>query len=82
MIDWLFEEHLKKTGFGVDKKHYCAPVVFPKKNFVLHKVFFKLVCLFNRKISPQARMAEVVLFVIRKQPQLSGETAPSASGSA
>lgn len=82
--DWLFEEHLKKTGFFMEEKHFCAPVVFPKelKSFILHKIFFKLVCLFNRKISPTARKAEAVLFVIRNQADLPGKTVPVKAVSA
>jgi SAM-dependent methyltransferase len=67
--EWLFEEHLKKTGFTIESKHYCAPVEF-HLNLIkrqIHKFFFKLVCIFNKKIPPEARIGEVVLFSIRNK---------------
>jgi len=82
MTDWLFEEHLKKTGLSLEEKHYCAPVAFPKnlKSFIEHRIFFALACLFNRKISPMARMAEAVLFVIKKQQLPDGTISPGTTG--
>jgi cyclopropane fatty-acyl-phospholipid synthase-like methyltransferase len=65
--EWLFEEHLKKTGFTIEAKHYCAPVDF-HLNLIkrqIHKFFFRLVCMFNKKIPPEARISEVTLFFIR-----------------
>lgn len=80
MTDWLFEEHLKKAGFILEHKHYCAPIVFPTGliSLILHKVFFTLVCLFNRRISPVARRSEAVLFVIRKQAGPSADIVESS----
>lgn len=67
MTDWLFEEHLKKTGFILDEKFFCAPIVFPKRlaSRILHKTFFSLVCRFNKRISREARQSEALLFVVR-----------------
>lgn len=68
LTDWLFEQHLKKTGLVLEKKYFCASFEPPAGHLVksiLHKVFYKLVCFFNKKISPEARKSEVVLFLIR-----------------
>ncbi|MBI5485457.1 MAG: class I SAM-dependent methyltransferase [Deltaproteobacteria bacterium] len=77
LTDWLFEEHLKKTGLRLEEKHFCAPVQFPRnlKSLILHSAFVGLLHFFYRKISPEARMAEALLFVISKQadPALCGE---------
>lgn len=77
LTDWLFEEHLKKTGFVLEEKFFCAPFEPPPGHFVkslLHKVFYNLVCLFNNKISPQARKSEVVLFLFRNKPSSGAES--------
>lgn len=71
LTDWLFEEHLKKTGLVLEEKYFCASFEPPPGHFVkglLHKLFYKLVCLFNKKISPEARKNEVVFFLIRNTP--------------
>ena len=76
LTDWLFEEHLKKTGFVLEEKFFCAPFTPPPGHFVkslLHKVFYNLVCFFNNKISPQARKSEVVLFLFRNKPSSGAE---------
>ena len=84
MPDWLFEEHLKKTGLILEKKYFCAFVDFPQKpiKFVLHKVFFNLVCFFNKKISPEARMSEVVLFQFRNKAGLFEAVSPIGGSNA
>lgn len=71
LIDWLFEEHLKKTGFRLEEKHFCAPIDFPKnlKSLILHKAFFLMLCRLYRNISAEARMSEAVLFLIKKQKE-------------
>jgi len=71
LTDWLFEEHLKKTGLTLDGKYFCAPFSPPPGHWVkslMHKIFYRIVCVFNKKISPEARKSEVVLFLIRNAP--------------
>jgi len=84
MTDWLFEAHLKKTGLMLEKKHFCAFINFHKQpiKFVLHKVLFNLVCLFNKKISPEARMSEVVLFQFRNEAGLFEAVSPIGGSNA
>ena len=79
--DWLFEEHLKKTKFTLEKKYFCAFVTFPTKPFrrILHEIFFRLASLLNRAISSQARKSEVVLFQFRNSERRRG-AASSAAG--
>jgi SAM-dependent methyltransferase len=70
LTDWLFEAHLRKAGLVCEEKQFCASFELPPKRLVrqlLHKVFYKLVCLFNKDISPEARKSEVVLFQIRNR---------------
>jgi 2-polyprenyl-3-methyl-5-hydroxy-6-metoxy-1,4-benzoquinol methylase len=78
LTDWLFEEHLKKTGFSPEEKHFCAHVNFPKnlKSFILHKIFFKLICRFNHAISPEVRSSEAVLYLLKKKNENPEEIAP------
>ncbi len=67
--DWLFEEHLKKTGLALEEKHFCAPISFPPNpvgRFV-HWFFLNLVCIFTRKIPSEARRNEAVLYLIRNR---------------
>ena len=84
MPDWLFEAHLKKVGLSLEKKCFCAFVDFPPKpmKFVLHKVFFNLVCLLNKNISPEARMSEVVLFQFKNKEDLLATVSPIGGSNA
>lgn len=71
LTDWLFEEHLKKSALKMDGKYFCATFEPPTGNFLkglAHKIFYRLVCLFDRNISPEARKSQVALFLIRKLP--------------
>lgn len=67
--DWLFEEHLAKTGFEFKAKHFCAffkpPVGGIKRCF--HKTFFNLVCLLDWVVSRRARAHQIVLYSIKNQ---------------
>jgi hypothetical protein len=67
--DWLFEEHLKKTGFALEEKHFCAPISFPLNPVgrLVHRSFLYLVCLFSSKIPAEARRNEAVLCLIRNR---------------
>lgn len=67
LTDWLFEEHLKKTGLVLEEKHFCAAFEPPPDNLVkhaLHKIFYKLVCFFNKGISSEVRKNQVVICLI------------------
>jgi 2-polyprenyl-3-methyl-5-hydroxy-6-metoxy-1,4-benzoquinol methylase len=71
LTDWLFEEHLKKTGLALEEKHFCATFHPPSGHWVkslLHKLFLTMVCILNPAISSKARKSEVVLFVIGNKP--------------
>ncbi|MBS4097415.1 MAG: class I SAM-dependent methyltransferase [Sulfuricella sp.] len=64
--DWLFEEHLKKIGFVLKEKHFCAlfdPHVNRIKRY-LHKIFFNLVCFLSKGTPPSVRANQIVLFTI------------------
>lgn len=82
--DWLFEAHLKKTGFTLDEKYFCSSVSFHKKPIkqALHRILFQLVCFFNKKISPEARKSEVVLFRFRNETRLPEVAPPKGDGRA
>jgi SAM-dependent methyltransferase len=68
---WLFEEHLKKTGLTPVEKHYCAPLALPRKyHGLIDLAFIRLACFFSKKISPEARRNEAVLFLIRNNGAL------------
>jgi 2-polyprenyl-3-methyl-5-hydroxy-6-metoxy-1,4-benzoquinol methylase len=67
LTDWLFEEHLKKTGLVFEEKYYCGTFEPPPGHFVkyfLHKLFYALVCVFNTGISSKVRKNQVVIYQI------------------
>jgi SAM-dependent methyltransferase len=67
LTDWLFEEHLKKTELVFEEKHYCGVFEPPPGHLVkhfLHKLFFRLVCFFNKGMSPEVRKNQVVIYLI------------------
>jgi len=63
MTDWLFEQHLKKIGINFEEKYFPAPIDFPSswKSFPV-KLFYYFVCFFNKKIPPNVRLSDVVLY--------------------
>lgn len=69
LTDWLFEEHLKKTGLVFEGKFFCGifePSSGNLVKYLLHKTFLKLVCLFNKKIPSEIRENQVVIFLASK----------------
>lgn len=70
---WLFEEYLKKTGLSLEERHFCAPLPLPR-NFrrFIHIAFIGVVCFLSKRIPPEARRNEVVLFLIRNRETASG----------
>jgi SAM-dependent methyltransferase len=67
LTDWLFEEHLRKTGLVFEEKIFCGLFEPPPGHtvkFILHKLFYGLVCLFNRGMPPEARKNQVVIYRI------------------
>jgi SAM-dependent methyltransferase len=67
LTDWLFEEHVKKTDLVFEEKYFCGFFEPPTGNIVkkfLHKVFCTLMCICSKKILPEARRNQVVIFRI------------------
>ena len=65
LTDWLFEQHLKKTGLKLVNKYFPSPVDIPKtKMYLFHKLYFELICLLSLRISKNIRMSDNALFEI------------------
>lgn len=65
MTDWLFEQHLKKTGLKSVSKYFPSPLELPKNwKYPFHKLFFETVCLLSHKIPRDIRMSDAVLFEV------------------
>lgn len=69
MTDWLFEEHLRKTGLRADRKYYPARLDMPKTwKYPLHVLFYSAVKAFSGAATRPARRSDTVLFEISAEP--------------
>ena len=69
MTDWLFEEHLRKTGLRADRKFYPARLEMPRTwKYPLHLLFFSAVTAFSGAATRAARRSDTVLFEISAEP--------------
>lgn len=69
MTDWLFEEHLRKTGLRADRKFYPARLDMPRTwKYPLHLLFYSAVKAFSGAATRQARRSDTVLFEISAEP--------------
>lgn len=77
LTDWLFEQHLIKTGLVFEEKYFCGvfepPPGHPVKR-IFHKIFYNLVCLFNPGISSEVRKNQAVVFLFGKKPPAEAES--------
>jgi 2-polyprenyl-3-methyl-5-hydroxy-6-metoxy-1,4-benzoquinol methylase len=68
LTDWLFEQHIKKTGLEVKEKYFCAPVEFPLPILkrLVYQLFFLLMRLLTPQISKAARLSDAIVFVVAR----------------